>query len=72
MALRSFREGDKVKAVVLSADIEKRRISFGLKPSYFAEEDLREEESESEEDEKPKLQFRPVFVPKYALSALYS
>lgn len=48
MALRSFREGDKVKAVVLSADTEKRRISFGLKPSYFADEDFQEQGESSE------------------------
>ncbi|EKM61289.1 uncharacterized protein PHACADRAFT_168722 [Phanerochaete carnosa HHB-10118-sp] len=47
MALRSFRESDKVKAVVLTVDSEKRRISFGLKPSYFVEEDFQEAESES-------------------------
>ncbi|GJE87565.1 U3 snoRNP-associated protein Rrp5 [Phanerochaete sordida] len=51
MALRSFREGDKVKTVILSIDTEKRRISFGLKPSYFAEEDFQEEESEEEADQ---------------------
>ncbi|CAL1695136.1 unnamed protein product [Somion occarium] len=48
MALRSFREGDRVKAIVLSVDTEKRRISLGLKPSYFGEE---EPESESDEEE---------------------
>lgn len=46
MALRSFREGDRVKAVILSVDTEKRRISLGLKPSYFGEE-----MPESDEDE---------------------
>lgn len=40
MALRNFREGDKVKAVILSIDAEKRRVSLGLKPSYFAEDDI--------------------------------
>ncbi|KZT75076.1 hypothetical protein DAEQUDRAFT_807332 [Daedalea quercina L-15889] len=40
LALRSFREGDHVKAVILAIDTEKRRISFGLKPSYFAEADF--------------------------------
>ncbi|KAI0801037.1 hypothetical protein C8Q74DRAFT_1239986 [Fomes fomentarius] len=44
LALRSFREGDKVKAVILSIDSEKRRISFGLKPSYFEEKDFEFEE----------------------------
>ncbi|KAH9960794.1 hypothetical protein BGW80DRAFT_1438825 [Lactifluus volemus] len=32
LALRSFREGDMVKAVVCSVDLDKRRISFSLKP----------------------------------------
>ena len=38
LALRGFREGDRVKAIILG--IDKRRISLGLKPSYFTEEDL--------------------------------
>ncbi|TBU63713.1 U3 snoRNP-associated protein Rrp5 [Dichomitus squalens] len=50
LALRSFREGDKVKAVILSIDQEKRRISFGLKPSYFEERDFEQDESEDEEE----------------------
>ena len=53
LALRSFREGDHVKAVILSIDLEKRRISFGLKPSYFADSDFSiDEEEESEDDDK--------------------
>ena len=40
-ALRGFREGDRVKAIILN--IDKRRISLGLKPSYFTEEDLLED-----------------------------
>ena len=51
MALRSFREGDKVKAVVLSVDTERRRISFGLKPSYFADEDFQQQDESSEAEE---------------------
>ncbi|RPD57053.1 U3 snoRNP-associated protein Rrp5 [Lentinus tigrinus ALCF2SS1-6] len=51
LALRSFREGDKVKAVILSIDTEKRRISFGLKPSYFEEQDFEKEESDEGDDE---------------------
>ncbi|KAI0720020.1 U3 snoRNP-associated protein Rrp5 [Cerioporus squamosus] len=54
LALRSFREGDKVKAVVLSIDKEKRRISFGLKPSYFEEKDFEQEEADEEDDEVPR------------------
>lgn len=49
MALRNFREGDRVKAIVLSVDKEKRRISLGLKPSYFDEEDMKSID-ESEDD----------------------
>ncbi|EIW64233.1 uncharacterized protein TRAVEDRAFT_138819 [Trametes versicolor FP-101664 SS1] len=52
LALRSFRVGDKVKAVILSVDLEKRRVSFGLKPSYFEEKDF-EQESEAEEEVEP-------------------
>ncbi|KAH7885958.1 hypothetical protein F5I97DRAFT_1927833 [Phlebopus sp. FC_14] len=38
VALRTFREGDKVKAVILKRDLEKKQLSLGLKPSYFAED----------------------------------
>lgn len=51
MALRSFREGDRVKAVILSVDTERRRISFGLKPSYFTEGDFEAEGDEASEDD---------------------
>ncbi|KAG1699146.1 hypothetical protein DVH05_014063 [Phytophthora capsici] len=45
-----FSEGDYVKAKVLK--VEDRRVSFGLKPSYFEdEESSSEEESEDEEEE---------------------
>ena len=53
MALRSFREGDRVKTVVLSIDPVKRRISFGLKPSYFDEDDFAAGEGESEDKAEP-------------------
>jgi rRNA biogenesis protein RRP5 len=45
MALRNFREGDPVKAAIISVDAEKRRISFSLKPSHFSAEDLDEEDA---------------------------
>lgn len=49
-ALKSFREDDIVKAVVLSVDLRNRKISFGIKPSYFNEEDFEMgEASDSEE-----------------------
>ncbi|TFY72409.1 hypothetical protein EVG20_g579 [Dentipellis fragilis] len=50
LALRSYREGDHVKAIVHSIDKEKHRISLGLKPSYFSEEDLVELGEEAEKD----------------------
>ena len=58
-AVRAFAVGDRVKAVVLKVDADKRKISFGLKPSYFDaadyegedEEDEDKDEGEDEEDE---------------------
>ncbi|KAK0388458.1 hypothetical protein NLU13_4702 [Sarocladium strictum] len=38
-ATKLYKEGDKVKARVLEIDAKKRRISLGLKPSYFQDED---------------------------------
>jgi rRNA biogenesis protein RRP5 len=38
-ARKLYTEGDKVKAIVLEIDVEKKRISFGLKPSYFDTDD---------------------------------
>jgi rRNA biogenesis protein RRP5 len=40
VALRGFQEGDRVKVVILLIDKEKRQMSLGLKPSYFADEDF--------------------------------
>ncbi|KAK5109297.1 hypothetical protein LTR62_007171 [Meristemomyces frigidus] len=45
-----YSEGDIVKAKVLSVDVEKRKISLGLKAQYFAESADAEEE-EGDEDE---------------------
>ncbi|KAF9270026.1 nucleic acid-binding protein [Marasmius fiardii PR-910] len=50
VALRGFRENDRVKAYVLTVD--KKRISFSLKPSHFSEEDFQPEDEESAESEK--------------------
>lgn len=50
-ALKSFREDDLVKAVVLSVDLAKRKISFGIKPSYFNEEDFEMGEASGSEGE---------------------
>lgn len=55
MALRSFREGDRVKAIVLSVDEEKRRISLSLKPSYFSEDDFTVEDEAGDLDENAPL-----------------
>ncbi|UNI16377.1 rRNA bioproteinsis protein rrp5 [Purpureocillium takamizusanense] len=38
-ATKLYKEGDVVKAKVLEVDADKRRISFGLKPSLFDDED---------------------------------
>jgi rRNA biogenesis protein RRP5 len=60
LALRSFREGDRVKAVIRSIDLEKRRISFGLKPSYFDSEDA--ESADEVESEAAELESKPLGV----------
>lgn len=44
-----YEEGDLVKAIVLKIDPEKRRISFGLKASYFETASM-EEESDGSDD----------------------
>lgn len=49
LALRNFREGDIVKAIVLDVDLEKKRISLGLKPSYFLD-DILQSSDNSEDD----------------------
>ncbi|KAH8550174.1 hypothetical protein BGW37DRAFT_498267 [Umbelopsis sp. PMI_123] len=41
--------GDPVKAKILNIDLEKKRIAFGLKASYFDEDDA-EDDSEENED----------------------
>ncbi|TFK36889.1 hypothetical protein BDQ12DRAFT_686041 [Crucibulum laeve] len=49
LALRGFREGDHVKAVILS--IDKRRISLSLKPSNFNQEDFEDDEGDESDME---------------------
>ena len=51
LALRSFREGDRVKAFITSIDLEKKRISFSLKPSYFGDDGGSDSEPEGSGDE---------------------
>ncbi|KAJ7492804.1 hypothetical protein FB451DRAFT_1022365 [Mycena latifolia] len=45
VAVRGFREGDRVKAFILN--IDKRKVSLSLKPSYFDEEDFNQAETEN-------------------------
>ncbi|ODO00747.1 rRNA biogenesis protein RRP5 [Cryptococcus wingfieldii CBS 7118] len=49
-ALKGFREGDQVKAKITSIDIEKNKISFGIKASYFGEDFEGGEDDEEEEE----------------------
>ncbi|PHH72529.1 hypothetical protein CDD82_5927 [Ophiocordyceps australis] len=59
-ATKLYKEGDAVKARVLDIDMERNRISFGLKPSLFEDEDtdmdsdagaaLDKDEGEDDED----------------------
>jgi len=42
-----------VQAFVTSVDLDKRRISFSLKPSHFADEDFQQDDHASEEDQEP-------------------
>lgn len=46
-----FSEGDKVKVKILSVDLEKKRLSLGMKASYFGDDSDVEMESEDEDDE---------------------
>ncbi|KAF9913688.1 rRNA biogenesis protein rrp5, partial [Lobosporangium transversale] len=43
--------GDPVKAKILDIDLEKKRISFGLKSSYFEDADAEDEDEDEDEDE---------------------
>ena len=53
LALRSFREGDTVKAFISSIDLDRRRISFSLKPSRFADEDFQVDGGPTQEGKEP-------------------
>ena len=46
-----FSVGDRVKARILKVDKEKKRITLGLKPSYFATEDEDEEDRKMDVDD---------------------
>lgn len=49
VALRTFREDDRVRAIILSRDLDKKQLSLGLKPSYF----LGDEDAEIKDDTEP-------------------
>ena len=59
-AMLGFREGDPVKAIILMVNLEKERISFGLKPSYFGtDDDIEMHDAEpysQDEDEAPVME----------------
>lgn len=44
--LNLLHEGDSVRALVLSVDTDKKKISFSLKPSHFYSDDLRDSDTE--------------------------
>ncbi|TKY90910.1 hypothetical protein EX895_000908 [Sporisorium graminicola] len=50
-ALKAFRVGDKVRAIVLRVNEEKKKISFGLKPSYFDAADFEDSSDEDDDDD---------------------
>lgn len=49
-ARKLFNEGDAVKAIVLKVDQQKKRINFGLKPSYFEDEDDSDMSADDDEE----------------------
>ena len=57
-----YDEGDMVKARVLKIDLDKRRISFGLKASYFVAENDNEDNDEDDSDEMDGLQLNNAEV----------
>ncbi|KAJ2993476.1 hypothetical protein NUW58_g1830 [Xylaria curta] len=50
-ARKLLSEGDAVKAIILDINAQKKRVSFGLKPSYFEDEDSNMDEDESDDDD---------------------
>ncbi|GAP89307.1 putative rRNA biogenesis protein rrp5 [Rosellinia necatrix] len=50
-AKKLLSEGDVIKAIVLEVDTQKKRVSLGLKPSYFKDEDSNVDEDESDDDD---------------------
>ncbi|KAI3337424.1 nucleic acid-binding protein [Xylariaceae sp. AK1471] len=50
-ARKLLSEGDAVKAIILDLDPKKKRVSFGLKPSYFEDGDSNMDDDSDDEDE---------------------
>ncbi|KAI1375939.1 nucleic acid-binding protein [Hypoxylon crocopeplum] len=50
-ARKLFNEGDRVKAIILKLDKQKKRINFGLKPSYFEEDDMVVDGTDEDDDD---------------------
>ncbi|RKP09133.1 hypothetical protein THASP1DRAFT_3428, partial [Thamnocephalis sphaerospora] len=46
-----YSAGDRVKAVILNIDLDKKRIAFGLKASYFDDEDMVLDSEDDEDDD---------------------
>ncbi|KAF7310754.1 hypothetical protein HMN09_00618400 [Mycena chlorophos] len=49
VAVRSFRQGDRVKAMIIG--IEKQKVALSLKPSHFSEDDFQEKDVLSEAEQ---------------------
>ncbi|KAF3769581.1 nucleic acid-binding protein [Cryphonectria parasitica EP155] len=49
-ARKLYSPGDVVKARIMKIDLEKKKISFGLKPSYFEDQDSDEDMDDLDED----------------------
>jgi rRNA biogenesis protein RRP5 len=45
-ALKGFRAGDQVKAVIISIDREKRQVNFSIKASLFSDKVVNEDDDE--------------------------
>ncbi|KAI1369153.1 hypothetical protein F5Y08DRAFT_183000 [Xylaria arbuscula] len=50
-ARKLLSEGDAVKAMILDVNVQKKRISFGLKPSYFEDDGDDDEMDEDDSDD---------------------
>lgn len=50
-ARKLYEEGDSVKAKILKVDRDQEKISFGMKASYFGDDDDEDNEGDSEDDD---------------------